>query len=341
MKRNSYIFILWILTALLAVYISVVYIPPHMKAVAIDKVTLRQIVPERGDYVLYLGDQLTVSYSCVPATAISRISFASSDTGVASVDDNGTVTGNTPGTAQLTISGKPGVQTTVSVSVIRKPVPPGSGLPELYYDRPVVINLWNTVSADWVPPTVPIPRHVPVNKPSMTMTAETLAAYEQMYKAAKAATGRSIIVVSGYRSYATQSRLFSEKVAQFTSGGYSLSAAQAMAGRTVQPPGSSEHQTGLAVDIGDSYSLSYTFQNTSVGAWVTNHAHEYGFILRYPADKTAQTGISYEPWHFRYVGVEHAAYIKEHGLCLEEYIELQQQAEIAAAEYAKLVPATL
>ena len=89
------------------------------------------------------------------------------------------------------------------------------------------------------------------------------------------------------------------------------------AGKTEAAPGTSEHNSGLAIDIGTSKG---DFSGSAEEAWLLEHAHEYGFILRYPADKTDITGFAYEPWHFRYVGKEQAALIKESGLCLEEYL---------------------
>ena len=87
-------------------------------------------------------------------------------------------------------------------------------------------------------------------------------------------------------------------------------------------PGHSEHNTGLAADIvtPDHQMLDTAFEQTPAFAWLSQHAAEYGFILRYPRDKTAITGIIYEPWHYRYVGVDNAAAILQSGGCLEEYL---------------------
>lgn len=89
------------------------------------------------------------------------------------------------------------------------------------------------------------------------------------------------------------------------------------AGTTDAAPGTSEHNSGLAIDIG---CATGNFVGSPEEAWLLEHAHEYGFILRYPADKVDITGFEHEPWHFRYVGKEQAALIKESGLCLEEYL---------------------
>lgn len=105
--------------------------------------------------------------------------------------------------------------------------------------------------------------------------------------------------------------------------GYGLEDAKAKAGRQVAVPGTSEHQLGLAVDIVDvSYQLLDTNQeNTGVQKWLLENSWRYGFILRYPTDKTDITGIVYEPWHYRYVGKEYAKEIYEKGVCLEQYLE--------------------
>ena len=95
--------------------------------------------------------------------------------------------------------------------------------------------------------------------------------------------------------------------------------ARAKVRQTVADPGSSEHHTGLAFDVAITGEASFGATKQSV--WLAQHCWEYGFILRYPADKTAITGISYEPWHIRYVGREHAMIMRIENLCLEEYID--------------------
>ena len=95
------------------------------------------------------------------------------------------------------------------------------------------------------------------------------------------------------------------------------------AGKWVAVPGTSEHQTGLALDIiSSSYQvLDRDQENTAEQRWLMENSYKYGFILRYPSDKSEITGINYEPWHYRYVGKEAAKEIYEKGLCLEEYLE--------------------
>ncbi|MBQ7860248.1 MAG: M15 family metallopeptidase, partial [Faecalibacterium sp.] len=104
--------------------------------------------------------------------------------------------------------------------------------------------------------------------------------------------------------------------------GLDEAAATEKAKTVVTPPGCSEHNCGLAADINspEYYPLEEPFKNTKAYAWLCAHAEEYGFILRYPKDKEDITGIIYEPWHWRYVGVENAKAINASGLCLEEYV---------------------
>ena len=105
--------------------------------------------------------------------------------------------------------------------------------------------------------------------------------------------------------------------------GYSYERAVEEAGTVVAVPGTSEHQTGLALDIVDaSYQhLDEAQEDTQVQQWLMEHSWEYGFVLRYPSGKSETTGIIYEPWHYRYVGREAAREMTELGLCLEEYVD--------------------
>ena len=148
-------------------------------------------------------------------------------------------------------------------------------------------------------------------------------ALRQMLDDARA-EGLEPLVCSSYRDWDTQTRLFEAEVQNWLNKGYSREDAEAQAAVWVARPGTSEHQTGLTVDIVDiSYQLLDEGQEkTPVQQWLMTHCAEYGFILRYPTDKSDITGIGYEPWHYRYVGVEAAQEIMERGLCLEEYLLL-------------------
>lgn len=126
------------------------------------------------------------------------------------------------------------------------------------------------------------------------------------------AEGLGPIVVAGYRSQETQQRIMDEKIAEYLDQGYTREEAENLAKGWVAVPGYSEHQLGLAVDINGAVYDIYP--------WLAAHSWEYGFILRYPADKVEITGCQPEEWHFRYVGKEAAKEIYDRGICLEEYL---------------------
>lgn len=135
--------------------------------------------------------------------------------------------------------------------------------------------------------------------------------------------GVPLQLVSAYRSIYLQDKLFTRSVNSYISQGYSESEAINKANYSRTFSGTSEHNTGLGFDIlqKGNFTLSTSFENTAQFRWLMENAENYGFILRYAKDKTNETGIMYEPWHFRYVGVEHAKEINRLGLCLEEYID--------------------
>ena len=138
--------------------------------------------------------------------------------------------------------------------------------------------------------------------------------------------GYNPLICSSYRSNEKQTRLFNNKVQQYLDQGYSESEAKIEAGKWVAVPGTSEHQTGLTVDIVsvENQNLDESQLNTPCQLWLMEHCYDYGFILRYPLDKSDLTKIHFEPWHYRYVGTEAAQEIKEKGICLEEYDELHK-----------------
>jgi len=159
-------------------------------------------------------------------------------------------------------------------------------------------------------------------KGSMRCDERIIEPLTQMFAAAKE-DGVNLIVCSPYRDLARQEYLFDRKMKGFIRSGMSYVDAYKTASITVTVPGASEHQIGLAVDIiSDTYSaLDIGFADTAAGQWLAQHSWEYGFILRYPLGKEDVTGIQYEPWHFRYVGVDAAKVITEEGITLEEFIE--------------------
>lgn len=144
--------------------------------------------------------------------------------------------------------------------------------------------------------------------------------YENLQKMFDDARSEGIFptVNSGYRSYERQSELYYNKIKSLENEGYSKSAAENETKNWIAKPGSSEHQLGIAVDIKADKNRS---SNDEVYKWLSVNAHKYGFILRYPNNKVDITGINYEPWHYRYVGIEHAKKIYDSGLTLEEYLD--------------------
>jgi len=145
---------------------------------------------------------------------------------------------------------------------------------------------------------------IPAQKSNMRLNPTALEALAELFAEARALGYTEFYLVSGFRDYAEQAMLYENAEDK----------------SFVQPAGHSEHHTGLAADIAYLGESMYDFDQSEYGQWFTANAHRYGFILRYPADKTVLTGISYEPWHFRYVGVSHATAMYENNLCLEEYV---------------------
>ncbi len=135
--------------------------------------------------------------------------------------------------------------------------------------------------------------------------------------------GLSPLICSSYRTQEKQESLFSERMDELTAEGYSQKEARKKAATSVALPGTSEHQIGLSVDLVDSsyQYLNSSQENTAVQQWLMENSWKYGFILRYPSEKSSLTGIIYEPWHYRYVGREAAKEIYDRGICLEEYLE--------------------
>ena len=141
---------------------------------------------------------------------------------------------------------------------------------------------------------------------------EVKEAFAVMQKAA-AAQGLNIYISSGYRSYSRQQTLYNN---------YVKSDGKALADTYSSRPGYSEHQTGLCFDLN---TIDDSFGNTKESAWLEQHAQEYGFIIRFPKGKDAQTGYQYEPWHLRYLGIDMATKVYNSGLSLEEYLGITSE----------------
>ena len=129
--------------------------------------------------------------------------------------------------------------------------------------------------------------------------------------------GIDLVVRSGYRSEKEQKEILIEKIGSFRKEGYGNTEAAEKATDLVSMPGTSEHQLGIAVDI----NAENGTEKNKAYKWLSENSYRFGFIVRYPSGKSHITGISYEPWHFRYVGKDHAKRIYESGQCLEEYLQ--------------------
>ena len=143
-------------------------------------------------------------------------------------------------------------------------------------------------------------------------------ALQEMFDDARA-EGILPTISSSYRTAEKQQELMDEKIAEYQASGYDYETAKQLAEEWVAIPGTSEHQMGLSVDI---TTADWNQQDASVvWDWMMRNSYKYGFIQRYPENKTDITGIINEPWHYRYVGREAAQEIYEQGICLEEYLE--------------------
>lgn len=166
---------------------------------------------------------------------------------------------------------------------------------------------------------------------SLLVDARILEDLNTMMADAKA-QGVELIVCSAYRDIAYQTTLYQNKVQELVKDGLTQQEAEAKAATIVSYPGTSEHNSGLAVDLvtPEYQVLDEGYAETDAAKWLAAHAPEYGFILRYPKGFEGITGIIFEPWHYRYVGREYAREITDSGMCFEQWIEAMEQGGISA-----------
>jgi len=179
-----------------------------------------------------------------------------------------------------------------------------------------LVNPWNTLHKDYNVDLTTIDSRF---SSGLQFDSRAVKYLNQMCEAA-AEDGVSLWVISAFRTFDYQQMLFDNEVNEhrLAKPGASEEQLKTDASTEVARPGTSEHNLGLAVDFN---SVEQSFENTAQYKWLQKHAHEYGFIMRYAADKQSITGVIYEPWHYRFVGVENAKSIKDSGLCLEEYLK--------------------
>ena len=201
-----------------------------------------------------------------------------------------------------------------------------------------LVNKQNPAGEDFVPLNlVPVDTDYTTGGKQIELEGNVAKAVISMIDAMREDGIDNVTVTSAYRTYQYQEKLFNGYIAQEKEANPSLSDEEAREAVLTYSaaPGTSEHQTGLCVDLfTDEMEGLYNFGSetsknpydkgfaeTAAFTWLCEHAHEYGFILRFPEDKTDITGYSYESWHYRYVGIEHAKKIHEQGITLEEYLE--------------------
>ena len=181
--------------------------------------------------------------------------------------------------------------------------------------RLILINPWNPLPEDFEVETA----HAEYGK---MFDARAVDDLEEMMQDCRD-EGYSPLICSAFRHHDDQVRLFENDVRKLMYRGYSEEEAREETARNVAVPGTSEHEAGLAADIvySQMQALNESQEDNGTQQWLMEHSWEYGFVLRYPEDKTEITGITYEPWHYRYVGREAAKTMYENNLCLEEYLE--------------------
>ena len=194
--------------------------------------------------------------------------------------------------------------------------------------RMILVSRTHPITEDYPIETKECGSATAINK---TLQTEAADAFLSM-QAAAAKDGVDVRMQSGYRSVSYQKKLYDNKTQYYRDKGLSEAAAREKAAVIVNPPGCSEHNCGLAADLNspEHTTLDTGFADTAAFRWLCENAEQYGFILRYPKEAESVTGITYEPWHWRYVGPENAALLNQSGLCLEDAITVLQR--IAAGE---------
>ena len=254
---------------------------------AIEKIELSQ-----NSLDIIVGNKAKVDAKVYPDNVENKeLIWESSDENVATADSEGNISAVSQGECEIKVYSKevPSVFTVLNIKVQKSNIEQINGI--TYVNGIMLVNKTYSIPSDYAPGLVP----------------EAYSAFLNLKEAASN-NGFDIELISGFRSYETQTGLYNNYVATY---------GQAEADTFSARPGTSEHQTGLAMDVGwidDSYG------DTPSGIWLANNCYKYGFIIRYPKGKESITGYKYEPWHIRYLGVDIAKEVYESGLCLEEYL---------------------
>ena len=215
-------------------------------------------------------------------------------------------------------------EATEKISVIARKIV-GDNRKTVPVDRLMLVNQWNPFpkgeAEGLTKITEAIPcRNIILKSSDMRANEEAVLELQKMADAMEKDGAGTLRVTSAYRSYAYQKDLFENKVQRVMASGTDYRDAQEEAAQEVARPGTSEHHTGLAFDFTGEDGTLEGFEYSRAYQWIKSFGAEYGFIIRYPEEKSALTGIIHEPCHLRYVGVEAAKMITEHQWCLEEYL---------------------
>jgi len=190
----------------------------------------------------------------------------------------------------------------------------GASMPRVGTDFVMLVGAANPVSSSYAPSKF-------AEVEGYRLHPRAAEAYRAMQAGLLGDQINNLRIQSAYRTYSHQTLLFNNQKAKYKAQGFDDETSAALAATAVAPPGASEHQTGLAIDVTVNGSLNRQFAETPAGQWIRENCHKYGFVVRYPENKTEITGIIYEPWHLRYVGLPHSSFMKENDMCLEEYID--------------------
>lgn len=253
-----------------------------------EEVNVESISLSTYDVSVYIGSSKMPIVTMLPENAPDKSEiWTSSNTDIAVVNELGNITGISEGECIVKVvsAANPEVYAEVNVTVKKA----DDGL--TYINGILIANKTYSVPQDYNP----------------GVNDDAQKAFNKM-QADAYSEGLNIYISSAFRSYEYQSQLYQRYVNRD---------GKAEADRYSARPGHSEHQTGLAFDLN---TIDSSFADTAEGKWVAEHCYEYGFIIRYPADKEAVTGFLYEPWHIRYLGTDIAKDVYDSGLCLEEYL---------------------
>lgn len=263
--------------------------------------TITSISLTFNEVTLSIGESKMPIVTMLPEDSSNKEEiWTSSDEKIAVVDKLGNITAVSEGTCTVTVTSEnnPSVSSEVKVTVkANSHTSSGASARDLTYIKGILIaNKTYALPSDYNPGLDPTTKN-----------------YFEKLSIAAAEEGLDIYLSSGFRSYEYQSQIYNNY-----SNIYGSETADTFSAR----PGHSEHQTGLAIDVN---TIDDSFAGTPEAIWLAEHAHEFGFIIRYPADKVDITGYKYEPWHIRYLGVELATDVYNSGLCLEEYLGIDSK----------------